>query len=41
MLKINHCDVTKVSQLEAVTMLQSSDDTCVLEIEYDVTVHGA
>ena len=39
-LKIDHCDVTQVSQLEAVTMLQSSNDTCVLEIEYDVTVHG-
>ena len=40
MLQINGSDVTAVSQLEAVTLLQSSDDTCTLEIEYDITVHG-
>ncbi|CAI8031684.1 Glutamate receptor-interacting protein 2 [Geodia barretti] len=38
-LQINGSDVTAVSQLEAVTLLQSSDDTCTLEIEYDITVH--
>lgn len=39
-LKINQCDVSGVSQLDAVTVLQSSGDTCTLEMEYDVTVHG-
>ena len=39
-LKINSSDVSQVSQLEALTLLQSSEDTCTLEIEYDVTVHG-
>lgn len=39
-LKINHSDMTRASQMEALTRLKASDDVCELEIEYDVTVHG-
>ena len=39
-LKIGQVNVTDVSLSDAVNMLQSSEDTCHLEIEYDVTVHG-
>ena len=39
-LKINWNDVTRATLMEALTHLKSSEDSCTLEIEYDVTVHG-
>ena len=39
-LKINWSDVSLATQMEALSHLRTSEDVCMLEIEYDVTVHS-
>ena len=39
-LKINGTDVSRASQMETLSLLKAGEDTCTLEIEYDVTLHG-
>lgn len=39
-LKISWNDVSLASQMEALSHLKASEDVCMLEIEYDVTVHS-
>ncbi len=32
--------MSRATQVEALSLLKSSEDACTLQIEYDVTVHG-
>lgn len=39
-LKVNGVDVSHASQMETHSLLKTGEGTCILEIEYDVTLHG-
>ena len=39
-LKVNSNSVAKATLSEAIAFLKASDDVCIMEIEYDVTIHG-
>ena len=39
-LKVNSKDVSRAKMSETLSLLHASGDTCTLEIEYDVTIHG-
>ena len=39
-LKVNGVDVSHASQMETHSLLKTGEGTCILEIEYDVILHG-
>lgn len=39
-LKVNGADVSGCSQMETLSLLRASGDTCALQIQYNVALHG-